>query len=104
MLSIGLDSKSVDDHSNIEIQLHMILSKETLLAGNSSRALKFLGDIHDHAVVMLVDSMSSYSFVNERIARSLLGVSTMSKSVQIQVANGQVIQSSSEIKQAAWSI
>jgi hypothetical protein len=45
MLSIDSDTESHTDQSDSEVQLHMILSKEALLAGNSPRALKYLGDI-----------------------------------------------------------
>jgi hypothetical protein len=88
MLYVDSDTLSHIDQSNSEVQLHMILSKEALLDGNSSRSLKFLGDIQDQAVMILVDSGSSHSFINEKIAQSLPGVYAMSKSIQVQVANG----------------
>jgi hypothetical protein len=88
MMSVDSDTEYHIDQSDSEVQLHMILSREALLAGNSSRALKFLGDIHSQAVMILLDSESSHSFINEKIAQSLQDVSAMYKSVQVQVANG----------------
>jgi hypothetical protein len=67
MLSIDSDTESHTDQSDSEVQLHMILSKEALLAGNSPRALKYLGDI-SRSCCDVVDSVSSHSFINEKIA------------------------------------
>jgi hypothetical protein len=69
--------------------VHMLLSMEAVSASHSSRTLKFQGEIQGHSVVILVDSGSSHSFVNQSLASSLTGVSALSKSVIVQVANGQ---------------
>jgi hypothetical protein len=55
-------------------------------------------------VIILVDSGSSHSFINDKWVVLLAGVSPMQKSINVQVANGQVIQCSSELKHAKWSI
>jgi hypothetical protein len=55
-------------------------------------------------VVILVDSSCSHSFINISLALFLSGLSSTLKPVQVQVANGQIIQCDAELKQAYWSI
>jgi hypothetical protein len=87
-----------------EVQLHMILSKEAMGNGNSSKTLKFLGDIQGMPMVILVYSGSSHSFINIKLSSALSGISALSSSVKVQVPNGQILQSSSELTNASWSI
>jgi hypothetical protein len=54
-------------------------------------------------VIVLVDSGSSHSFINDKWTVLLARISSMQRSIK-QVANGQVIRCSSELKQARWSI
>jgi hypothetical protein len=51
-----------------------------------------------------VDSESSNSFLGAKLSPLLAGVSALSKPVNVQVANGQVIQCSSKIRNAHWFI
>jgi hypothetical protein len=53
---------------------------------------------------MLIDSGSSHSFISTQVATQLQGVLGTSSVVQVQVANGSRMQSSSELLQAEWSI
>jgi hypothetical protein len=55
-------------------------------------------------MIILVDSGSSHSLVNAKLADVLQGQSTLPSAVRVQVANGQVMQSNAELKKAKWSI
>jgi hypothetical protein len=55
-------------------------------------------------VVILVDSESSHSVINVKLAPDISGVSALFKPVRVQVANGNIIQCSSEFKHISWSI
>jgi hypothetical protein len=98
------DEESGSVHSDTETQCHLLLSKEAVGAGNSTRTLKFVGSIQGNSVVVLIDSGSSYSFISAKLAPSLLGISTMPHLVLVQVANGQILQSYSVLEQARWEI
>jgi hypothetical protein len=98
----GLDTAS--ESSNTEHQLHLVLSQEALALGGSSKALKFLGSIQEHEVVILIDSGSSNSFINVKWSTQLSGFSELVHPVRVQVANGQVLQCSSVLQAAEWSV
>jgi hypothetical protein len=55
-------------------------------------------------MVILNDSGSSHCFVNADLVPLMLGISVLSTTLIVQVANGQVLKSTSEIVQAVWSI
>jgi hypothetical protein len=75
-----------------------------LLWVHHPKTLKFLGSIQGNEVIILVDSGSSNSFINSRLASVLVGISQLSSPVKVQVANGQIIQCVSEFQSATWSI
>jgi hypothetical protein len=75
-----------------------------LLWVHHPKTLKFLGSIQGNEVIVLVDSGSSNSFINSRLASVLVGISQLSSPVKVQVANGQIIQCVSEFQSATWSI
>jgi hypothetical protein len=52
----------------------MLLSKEAISVKSSTSTMKFFGgDIQGHSVLILVDSGSSHSFVNAKLADVLQG-------------------------------
>jgi hypothetical protein len=55
-------------------------------------------------VIILVDFGSSHSFINDKLVGQLTGLSGLSRPIRVQVANGQVIQCNSELRQVEWSI
>jgi hypothetical protein len=54
MLSIDSDPYSNNDYSHTDAQLHMIMSKEAISSGTSPKTLKFMGEIQDNSMVILV--------------------------------------------------
>jgi hypothetical protein len=80
-------------HSNVDAQVHMILSQEVVSIVTSSKSLKFMGKLQGHSVVILIDFGSSNLYVNATLAAAL------HKPLSVQVANGQVMQCNSECRQ-----
>jgi hypothetical protein len=64
---------SFSDCSEANHQVHMLLSRDAVALGGNSKNLKFLGCIPGHEVILLVDSASSNSFINDKLAPVLLG-------------------------------
>lgn len=98
------DSESLVGNSDSESQLNMLLSQEAAATSGSPKTLRFLAQIQGISVVILVDSGSSHSSINDNIAPLLQNVTKVSNAVKVQVANGLVISSDSEVKQACWVI
>jgi hypothetical protein len=98
------ETDSGGELSETEAQINMLLSQESCSLGATSNSLKFLGALQGQEVVILVDSGSSHSFLNVKLVSTISRVSPLSKPVRVQVANGHVIQCSSEFKQISWSI
>jgi hypothetical protein len=103
-MQVDVDLDSCTDVGDADSQLNMLLTQEAVTMGTKSRTLKFLGNIQGHEVVILIDSDSSNFFINAKLAPMLWGVSQLSSSVKVQVANGQVLQCTTELKGASWSI
>jgi hypothetical protein len=93
-----------DDHSDIEIQLNVLLSKEALSSGSNSKSFKFLGSIQGCEVMILVDFGSSHSFVNLKLLPCLQGAYDLHSPVKVQVANGNVARCTKVFNQAVWNI
>jgi hypothetical protein len=77
------DLNEVDDHSDTEIQLNVLLYKEALSSGGNSKSFKFLGSIQGCEVMVLVDSGSSHSFVNMKLLPCLQGASDLHSLVMV---------------------
>jgi hypothetical protein len=84
-------------------QLHMLLSFEAVSTATSPKTFKFHGELQGHSILILVNFRSSHSFVSSKLGATLFGVSNMSRPIKMQVANGQVIPCTSELKQARIS-
>jgi hypothetical protein len=54
--------------------------------------------------MILIDSRSSYSFVNMKLLPCLQGASGLSYPVKVQVANGNITQCTKVFNQAVWNI
>jgi hypothetical protein len=104
VLSVDSEERCTEDHSDTEARVLMVLSQEVVSAGSSPKTLNFQGEIQGTPVVILVDSGSSHSFVNLSLAPLLSGLSPVLRSLQVQVANGQIIKCDTELQQACWSI
>lgn len=85
-------------------QLFMTLSTAIVQGSTSARSMVLSGYIQNVPLKVLVDSGSSYSFLSMTIAQQLSGVSELSANLKVQVANGNVLQCTSHLPQAEWSV
>jgi hypothetical protein len=83
MLRVGIDSEVGSEESELDVQVHMLLSQEEVSLGGKSTPLKFLGTIQGHEVIILVDSGSSNSFLNAGLAPTLLDISQSPKPMRV---------------------
>jgi hypothetical protein len=63
-----------------------------------------MGHIQGHTMVILIDSGSSHSFINNCLSGVLTGVFAVPDPIKVRMANGQIITCQSEIKKAEWLI
>jgi hypothetical protein len=66
--------------------------------------MHFIGEIHGHLLLILVDSGSSHSFLHSSFAAVVPGVRALSAPSVVTVADGSSIQCSTEIPNAEWSV
>jgi hypothetical protein len=104
MLSTDSENDQSTEDNGAEHQMFMLLSQEALAPCSSSMTLTFQGLIQGQLVVFLIDSGSSNSLLNTKLAPQLAGVSKVASPINIQMANGQVIQCQSKLHQANWEI
>jgi hypothetical protein len=81
--------------------MFMLLSQEALAPGSSSKTLTFQSLIRGQLIVILIDFGSSNSFLKTKSAPQLAGISKVASPINVQVANGQIIQCQFELHQAS---
>jgi hypothetical protein len=104
MLSMDFDLDAETASVEFEHRLHILLSSEAVSTTTSSQTFKFHEELRGHSVLILVDSGSSHSFVSSTLGVTLSDISNVPQPIKVQVANGQVITCTSELKQSSWTI
>lgn len=66
----------------------MAISHHALTRGKSPKAIRLHAWLQGHEVLLLVDSGSSTSFIDARLAASLKGVVPLHRLCHVKVANG----------------
>ena len=82
----------------------MSISKEAVQGSEYPRTFCLQCTIQDHAVVMLIDSRSSHCFISEELSRSLSGERRSIQTVQVRVANGQLLSCGMEFPKCQWEV
>jgi hypothetical protein len=82
-------------------QCFMALSESAISGSEAPRTLKIRGSIQSVEVLILLDSRSSHSFLSAQVASIVSGV-TPRTTTTVRVANGNVLQSDSELLYAEW--
>ncbi|CAD6211893.1 unnamed protein product [Miscanthus lutarioriparius] len=85
-------------------QLMLHLSMAAVAGASAPKTLCLKGVIQDVPLSILVDSDNSHMFLSTELAGSLHGVQKLVPAVQVQVANGAVLQCTSHISRASWSV
>lgn len=83
-------------------EMVMAISRQAISGGVSSKAFQQRAWIQGHEVLMMVDSGSSTSFVNQDLAQQLTGVRALSCECRVRVADGGELRCSSEIPACQW--
>lgn len=101
------DSAAQDSNADAEEssdKLFMMISAEALNGQHTAKTLHLRGSIQGHPLLILVDSGSSHTFLSSTIAEQLMGRSSLTKPMRVQVANGDQLSCIQEIHQAHWYI
>lgn len=85
-------------------QVMMHLSVAVVAGAPAPKTLYLQSTLQDLPLSILVDSGSSHTFISTRLAGSLQCVQTLVPAVQVQVANGALLQCNSYIPNASWSV
>ena len=89
-------------HRDDQIMMH--LSVAAAVGSASPKTFSLSGHIQGHPLSILVDSGSSHTFLNSALAQSLTGIKDLLSPVQVQVANGAILQCTSFLPSARWSV
>jgi hypothetical protein len=85
-------------------QLMMAISGTTWKGDQAATTIRLHGQIQQHELLVLVDSGSSHTFLNDRLQPLLTGVQPLAKPITVQVANGQAIVRHYHLPLANWSM
>ena len=62
------------------------------------------GTLQGHKVPILINSSSTHTFLSQKLASEMEGLESLKQKLQVQVANGQMLQCTSGITQAVGSL
>jgi hypothetical protein len=85
-------------------QLFKNLSHSAWLGTETHQTLKLHGSIQQQPLLILLDSISSHTNVNEKLLPVLQGVQTVSHPLKVWVANGILVAYRHQLLQAHWYI
>lgn len=85
-------------------QLFVTISKSAWTGSTGRQTLKLNGSIQNHPLLILIDSGSSHTFLNDQLRPHLQGVTSMASTLQVQVANGAMVTCHYKLLQAQWQI
>jgi hypothetical protein len=85
-------------------QLFLTLSEVAVSGVSAPRTMCLQGVIQGNQISILVDSGSSHTFISHALATKLSGISSVSRSLHVRVANGSLLHSDSELLNATWSV
>ncbi|CAN6249028.1 unnamed protein product [Urochloa humidicola] len=87
-----------------EEQLFLAISHEAVNGGQAKRSMQLQGKMKELDIQILIDSGSTNSFVSQRVVDQIGELQCVGTHVQVKVANGGVMQCSSLVPAAEWSI
>ena len=85
-------------------QLFKNLSHSAWLGTETHQTPKLHGSIQQQPLLILLDSISSHTNVNEKLLPVLQGVQTVSHPLKVWVANGILVAYRHQLLQAHWYI
>lgn len=88
---------------NFQEETAMAISRHALTGGTPSKAIKLHAWLQGHEVLLLVESGSSTSFVDEHFANSLTGVVSLPHPCRVKVADGGELCCVAHILRCCWT-
>jgi len=85
-------------------QLFVAIFKAAALGACAARTIWFSGTVAGHPTLILIDSGSPSSFLNESLAAKLSSAMLTPQSTQVQVAGGGLLQSSEILRNVPWTL
>lgn len=102
-LSIETDEQPESEAVSAEEEVKlMAISQQALNGTESSKSIRLRGWIQGTELLMLVDSGSSHSFIDEEVGRKLTGVEPLQQPLKVQVADGGQISCSGILPECHW--
>jgi hypothetical protein len=77
--------------SNDSTQLCVCISQDVVEDVESPKSTRVMGSIQGVAVMMLIDSGSSHTFISDAVAAKLAGLSSLARAMHVKVANGDSV-------------
>jgi hypothetical protein len=90
--------------NSTEESILMSLSPEAVSGSSTKRSMQFIGHMCQQDILILVDSGSTNSFINQTTVLKLGLATVASVPIRVQVANGGMLVCSTMVPQASWSI
>lgn len=75
----------------------MTISVNAVQGTESGKTVRMIADIYGQEVVILIDSGSSSNFISEALASKWRNWSTLQQTMQVKVANGEILQCTHEL-------
>jgi hypothetical protein len=85
-------------------QLFLALSKSAVSGAPAPRTIQFRGTLEGIPLIILIDSGSSSSFVNDKIVQQLSSQIVSTKPTTVHVAGGSILLSQGILKNVTWCI
>lgn len=98
----GLNPK-VPSALTFQEETAMAISRHALTSGTPTRAIKLHAWLQGHEVLILVDSGSSTSFIDEQLASSLSGFVPLLRPCRVKVVDGGELCCISHIPRCSWT-
>lgn len=97
------DSDDYIDNSGIEEQGAILaISQQALWGTKSAKSVRVRGWVQGMELLMLIDSGSTHSFVDEQVGLKLHGVCELQQKLSVKIANGGLMQCSLELPNCQW--
>jgi hypothetical protein len=103
LLKNSVEDSSIQEQSFAEPVI-MAISAEAVIGSSAKRSMRFLGSMLGREVLILVDSGSTHSFINQSTVQCHAIVSVAATPFKVQVANGGLLSCDKVVPHAVWNI
>lgn len=93
-----------EESDTTDAQMLLAISVSALTGKSAINSIQFQGWVQGFPARILLDSGSSHTFVSASFAHQLQGQTSFSPSLQVKIADGQLLVCATEFKQLDWSV